>query len=81
MLEIGQWSNFGSKLLRYWISTADGCRTTRNTPMITRRTSISQDVEVFQAGNLDRGGTFARRRVGEHNHEEQCCRITQRQTV
>jgi hypothetical protein len=41
MLKIGRWSNFGMKVLRYWISAADGYRTTRarDTSMITRRIS------------------------------------------
>jgi hypothetical protein len=41
MLRIGQKRNFGIKVLRYWISAADGYRTTRarDTSMITRRIS------------------------------------------
>jgi hypothetical protein len=41
MLKIGRYSNFGMKVLRHWISAADGYRTTMNALMITRRTSVS----------------------------------------
>jgi hypothetical protein len=42
MLKIGQQSNVGMKILRHWISAADGYGIPRDALMITSRTSISR---------------------------------------